>query len=242
MRGVPRINDPLTHERLLELLHYDPETGVWRWLLDRNQLARAGSIAGTIDCRNNPTHGYRTIWVDGRQYLSSRLAVFYMTGEWPTHLVDHRNNKHGDDHWSNLRPATHAQNNQNRKLPSNNTSGYKGVSFHKQHRKWQAQFRCNGERSPLGFFTTKEEAAIAIAEASEQLHGEFAHKESMLPHRRLLAAKREREFEAWCRSLSPQPTEGVRMSDVKIDDRETQGSACPTNEAAHSCAQVGIGE
>jgi hypothetical protein len=199
--AAPRKNDPLTYERLLELLHYDPLTGVWLWLVSRGGV-RAGAIAGRNQSHDLPNCGYRYIKIDGRMYRSNRLAVFYMTGEWPPHLVDHENGKHDDDRWENLRLATDAQNNQNGELRSDNKSGIKGVRFRKAMRKWAAEIRCNGERHWLGLFTTREEAAIAVAEASERLHGDFAHKQSMLPARRLLAAKREQEFNDYCNRLS----------------------------------------
>jgi hypothetical protein len=187
----------LTQERLKQLLSYDPLTGDWHWIANL-----AGVLAGYIDSPNDPNKGYRRIWVDGNLYRSSRLAVLYMTGAWPPHLVDHENGKHDDDRWENLRPATHAQNTQNSKLRSTNTSGVKGLCFDKSKHKWRAQINCDGEHYHLGYFAIKEEAAITVAEASERLHGDFAHKESMLPARRLLATKREREFNDWCNRRS----------------------------------------
>jgi hypothetical protein len=195
----------LTQERLKQLLSYDPLTGVWRWLVDRGRnprRSRAGDVAGRISQPNKPNGGYRCIQVDGRSYRSNRLAVFYMTGAWPEQLVDHENGIHDDDRWENLRPATNSQNQQNKKLQCNNTSGFKGVYFDRRRGKWRASIYCNYGRHSLGYHTTREAAIIAIAEASERLHGEFAHKQSMLPARRLLAAKREQEFNDYCNRLS----------------------------------------
>jgi hypothetical protein len=243
---APRINCHLTLERLLEVLHYDPLTGVWHWLVCLgNGKPHAGSIAGTIDRPNNPVYGYRNIEVDGHKYKSSRLAVFYMTGEWPPHLVDHENGKHADDRWENLRPATRAQNQHNRKLDSTNTSGFKDVWFEKRRNKWRAYIKCNGESYHLGYHTTREDAAIAVAEASERLHGDFAHKEALLPHRRLLAAKREREFNEWCARLAAsrdiQPG-GVCMFDEQESQNQTQEVACATDQAASSSWEARLGD
>jgi hypothetical protein len=57
--------------------------------------------------------GYCRIGIDGCLYRSSRLAVLYMTGEWPKAEIDHVNCNKADDRWENLREATHAQNQRN---------------------------------------------------------------------------------------------------------------------------------
>ena len=69
----------LTHERLTELLDYDPATGVFVWKFARQGVV-AGSIAGSI------TKGYRYIRIDGGDFLAQRLAWFYVNGVWPTIL------------------------------------------------------------------------------------------------------------------------------------------------------------
>jgi hypothetical protein len=74
----------LTTERLREALSYDPDTGVWTWLLPTGRRVRVGSRAARIDC-----HGRWRIGLDGRYFTGSRLAFLYMTGKWPLHLVDH---------------------------------------------------------------------------------------------------------------------------------------------------------
>ena len=94
----------LTHDRLKELLNYCPDTEWWMALIKRKQL-NIGDRAGSLGCQ-----GYWRLKVDGRSYLSSRLAVFYMTGEWPLSEIDHKDLDHANDRWNNLRPATHSQN------------------------------------------------------------------------------------------------------------------------------------
>jgi hypothetical protein len=55
-----------------------------------------------------------------------------------------------------------------------NSSGYKGVSFHKQKQKWVAQIRANGSSKFLGFFSTPEEDYKKYCDTAIELHGEFA--------------------------------------------------------------------
>lgn len=75
---------------------------------------------------------------------------------------------------SNLRPATTAQNQWNRNKPSDNTSGFKGVSWYAPSGKWVARIAVNRKRHHLGYFATPEAAARAYDAAALQYHGEFA--------------------------------------------------------------------
>ena len=100
----------LSQVKLRELLHYDPETGVWTWLnpLPRSRV-KPGDIAGRI-----MDNGRRQIRIASGFYYSSRLAWLYMTSEWPINQVDHENRNRSDDRWENLREATQSQNSFNR--------------------------------------------------------------------------------------------------------------------------------
>ena len=154
----------ITQSRLKELLHYDPETGVFTWAVRRNGI-RNGGVAGGLDAK-----GYRKIGVDGRLYLAHRLAWLYVHGVWPQAQMDHRNGVHDDNRISNLREATNAQNSQNRALHANNTSGFPGVTWFWQRRKWMSQITFDGKRKGLGYFDDPEEAHEAYLAAKARLH------------------------------------------------------------------------
>lgn len=87
--------------------------------------------------------------------------------------VDHLNRNGLDNRRENLRWCTHAQNQANRSLYKRNTSGYKGVSFHKPCQKWRAYIGRTPQQY-LGVFHTKEDAARAYNAAAKELYGEFA--------------------------------------------------------------------
>lgn len=159
----------LTVERLREILHYDPETGEWVWLINRRGGARAGSIAGSVD-----VEGYRRLTVDGKVYRSARLAWLYMTGEWPSDQVDHQNLKRLDDRWPNLRPATHSQNQSNKARQANNSTGHKGV-YHDRNGKFRVRIKKDGRLLSLGVFKTLEAAVNARAKALPLFHGTYAN-------------------------------------------------------------------
>jgi hypothetical protein len=92
----------------------------------------------------------------------------------PKHDIDHINQIKTDNRIANLRDVTDSQNHMNTKAPSSNTSGYKGVTFHKETGKWMAHAMLNGKSSYGGLHHTKEEANEAAIRLRKTLHGEFA--------------------------------------------------------------------
>jgi len=77
----------LTYERLREVLRYEPETGECTWLAS---TGKRKDLIGKRACSLDKVDGYRRIKVDGVSYLSSRLAVFFITELWPDDEVDHK--------------------------------------------------------------------------------------------------------------------------------------------------------
>lgn len=158
----------VTVERLRELLHYDPDSGEWTWLVSPSQNIPAGSRAGA-DC-----DGYRIIRITPSRYKAHRLAWLYMTGQWPVGEVDHRDLDKGNNRWGNLRVATHGQNIANTPLGCRNKSGFKGVSWYKTTNRWVAQITSKNKRTTLGYFRKAEDAHAAYCDAAKRMHGEFA--------------------------------------------------------------------
>ena len=75
----------------------------------------------------------------------------------------------------NLRPATHQQNNFNKKIRSDNSSGYKGVSWSKLKEKWRSYITINDEQIELGYFDNLTDAAKVYNNAANKYHNEFAN-------------------------------------------------------------------
>lgn len=164
----------LTYERVRELLNYDPETGVFTLLIDRNKgRYKAGHVLGTDMKR------YRMMEIEGEKYLAHRFAWFWMTGLWPDR-IDHKDEDGFNNRWANLREATVSQNAMNHRGKSKHSlSGIRGVSFVKNRAKcgskpWKATIMKDGKRRLIGLFTTPEEAGIAYRKVALELHGEFA--------------------------------------------------------------------
>jgi hypothetical protein len=61
----------------------------------------------------------------------------------------------------NCRWTTITIQNRNQRIKKNNTSGYKGVSYHKSEKKYRARITVNRKRINLGYFKTAVEAGIA---------------------------------------------------------------------------------
>lgn len=153
--------------RLRELLHYDPETGVFTWRVNRGRTAKAGSIAGFI-CK---PQGYINTSVDGRTYKTHRLAWLHVYGEWPLQDIDHLNGVRTDNRIANLRDVSRSFNMQNRRTHStHNKAGVLGVSFHKKTKKWMAQITNNGRRITLGYYETTDLAYAFYISAKRVLH------------------------------------------------------------------------
>ena len=87
-----------SHERLLEVLDYAPATGVFTWKVRPAKNVRAGTVAG----RSNGSAGYRYVTVDGEEVTTSRLAWFYVKGEWPERRVRFKNGDPSDASFDNL--------------------------------------------------------------------------------------------------------------------------------------------
>ena len=162
--------DGLTQARLKELLHYDPETGVFTWRVDRGSAA-AGSVAGGP----NSKHLRWMIGINGLRRPRARLAWLYMTGQFPAPglEIDHINRDSFDDRWSNLRVATRSQNLVNRVLPRIRLLP-RGVFRQTKCETYQASISVNGKSQYLGTFPTPEEAHAAYVAAAKRIYGEFA--------------------------------------------------------------------
>jgi hypothetical protein len=161
----------LTTERLHDILHYNPETGIFTWLKKPSLFSnvKVGGVAGCVKPR-----GYVDVSLDGITYPCHRLAWFYTTGMWPNHHIDHKNLNKSDNRLENLRQVTSAQNSWNTPVLSSNTSGLKGTRWYKASKKWGASIMTNGVNINLGTFECPAAAHFSYVVAADKYHGEFA--------------------------------------------------------------------
>lgn len=153
----------LTQSELKELLHYDPNTGEFTWLVERLPT-KPNDSAGSKN-----KNGYIHIKINGRIYKAHRLVWLYMTGNWPNN-IDHIDGNGYNNCWNNLRECSHAENQQNRIKSKTNKSGFLGVSWDKINNKWMAQINVNGQKKFLGRYATPQEAHHAYLDAKAKYH------------------------------------------------------------------------
>jgi hypothetical protein len=115
----------------------------------------------------------RHVCIEGKRAKTSlhRDIMGCVNGDGKT--VDHTYGDTLDCRKTNLRLSTPAENIRNQRVHKDNTSGVKGVYFHKPTRKWFAQISVDGCRHSLGLYTDIKDAEKAYAEASAKYHGEF---------------------------------------------------------------------
>jgi hypothetical protein len=151
--------------RLKQVLTYDPETGNCFWLVSRGAAAK-GKVAGTLQAE-----GYIMIRFERVAILAHLFAWYFMTGEWPTLEIDHKNNVRHENRWDNLRHGTRSQNHYNRSPAKEGTSRFRGVYAVRKgggHR-WVAALH----QKYLGYFFSEEEAAKAYDRAALARDAEF---------------------------------------------------------------------
>ena len=154
----------LTAERLREILHYDPETGIFTWRVRTSRCVKIGS-----ECSHRGSIGYVVIQILSTPYSAHRLAWLHVTGSWPIGVIDHINGVRDDNRFCNLRDVSNTENLQNRRRPNKNTSsGFLGV--HRVADAWVAQIGVNGRNTHIGIFKTPELAHAAYIEAKKNLH------------------------------------------------------------------------
>jgi hypothetical protein len=169
------VNGFITIGYLHSFLSYDKKTGHFYWKPRANMPRRcypafkAGKPAGGIRA-----NGYWYVTVDGKSYLASRLAHFYVTGFWPAADIDHHNRDTADNKWKNLRSATRSQNMANAKRFCTNKTGFKGVDYVVAKKKYRATMTVNYKTVFLGYFDSAEKAAKARNAFAQKTHGNFA--------------------------------------------------------------------
>ena len=123
-----------------------------------------------------------------KQTPGGYLAMTWLCTQWRVHRIiwmlvndepllysdeiDHINRVRDDNRPSNLRKATHQQNQWNAGLRSDNTSGIRGVCK-KPNNRWEANITVNGKPQYLGLFKSPQEAAEAYQKKALELRGEY---------------------------------------------------------------------
>lgn len=164
----------LTQERLLELVEYNPDTGIAFWKISSRSRKAGGRVGSVIrgSKRSKPYRYFRCVELGHNGRIPfTHMVHFYMTGRWPDDEIDHVHGDTLDDRWLELRPATRAQNEANRGPRRHNKLGLKGVHFVRG--KYQASIYRQGSREYLGLFDTPQEASAAYLAKATAFDGQF---------------------------------------------------------------------
>ena len=122
---------------------------------------------------NRNWYAKRKVRIDGKQ-VSIYLHRFILNAP-PDKQVDHKDRDGLNDRRYNLRLADNSQNHQNMAMPSDNRSGFKGVSRQNSiSPRWVARLVHRGTRHHFGTFGSPEDAARAYDAGALRIFGEFA--------------------------------------------------------------------
>jgi hypothetical protein len=125
------------------------------------------------------SHGYMSVNLSKKGKVTTHTIHKLVAQEWVSNpgkkrCVDHVDGCKTNNHYENLRWATYAENNRNRKKQANTTSIYKGVSFDKNSGKWLARIMVDGTAKCLGAFEIERGAAEAYNASAAEFYKEFA--------------------------------------------------------------------
>lgn len=141
----------MTQNKIKELFEY--RDGKLYWVVSLYRQPCIGKIAGT---KNG--NGYMQVRVNGKIVLQHRVIFLYHHGYLPK-FIDHIDHDRTNNRIENLRPATPRENQSNRRVGKNNTSGFTGVSWDRINKKFEATSRLNGKKINLGRYATAKEAS-----------------------------------------------------------------------------------
>lgn len=167
---------PITQNQLKKLVDYKDGNLYWR---ESGSGRKMGVPAGIIN-----GSGYRQIMINYKLYLTHQLIYLYHYGYIPK-CLDHIDSNPSNNDINNIRESTVSQNAMNKrkakvingKSPS---SQFKGVSWHKQAKKWNPQIKIDGKKKNLGSFNSEIEAAKAYDKVAIELFGEFVKTNAMM--------------------------------------------------------------
>lgn len=165
---------------------YNAETGDLVWKKRQRELfaterdwkiwntQNAGVVAGARDTGKTGQPRAIVVMLRPRLYLAHRIIWEMLHGEIPNgFVIDHINGNPWDNRLANLRLATRAENNRNRRMSTNNASGLKGV-LQRPNGRWKATITINSRNAHLGYYDTAELAHAAYCAAAQIHHGGFA--------------------------------------------------------------------
>ena len=164
--GVVKITISTGHITTVDIEDADLASVRWYGSNKNGRIYVWRKVGETVNKQRPTIHLHRVIMerIIGRPLLT-------------TELIDHKDNDPLNNLRDNLRIADKSKNATNAKKRIDNTSGYKGVWYHKQVNKWCAEIKVNKRKKYLGLFDTAEIAYEAYCKAAKEVYGEYARLE-----------------------------------------------------------------
>ena len=153
----------MTQDHVKHLFEYKDGSLYWK---NSTRPGWNGKKAGRLN------EGYNYIKINGKLYGEHRLIFLMFHGYLPIE-VDHI--KGLNNHIENLRAADRSGNARNTRIPCTNTSGIKGVSWHKHKKKWSVQLSVNNKPRHFGDYYDIDYAKFVIEAIRNKYHKEFAN-------------------------------------------------------------------
>lgn len=163
---------------LIEAVEYCAESGAMKWKCRKDvwNFSSASKMAGwnarfagMSAFSTKSGNGYlKGVFLD-TQLLAHRVAWAVAAQSWPKGQIDHVNGKRDDNRMDNIRDVSVIENRRNTAIPKTNTSGFIGVSWREEKRRWRASITVGNKSRHLGYFETKDAALIARKTAERQL-------------------------------------------------------------------------
>lgn len=146
---------------VLKKFDYNPDTGCLYRVLKGGERVESGT-----EC-----NGYMRSKVKGSLVYNHRIAWCHFYRELPPEFIDHINKDRKDNSIKNLRACTLSLNQSNRKISSNNTSGFTGVFYISKIKKYKATIYKDSKPIYLGLYNSAEDAHKAYLTAKGKYHG-----------------------------------------------------------------------
>jgi hypothetical protein len=145
-----------------EWLRYDKESGDFWWIQSPPNTTLIGQKAGAVN------NGYIELTFNLRKIFAHRLAWFIIYGYIPK-CIEHKDRNTLNNAIDNLIESTRQNVGHNKTEPQiNNTSGFRGVYYHKKNRTWFSSVKVNKRSIYLGTFENAQLASDAYEQAKLQ--------------------------------------------------------------------------
>lgn len=158
----------LTQEEAHRLFEYKDGTLYWR---EKPRCSRKSD--NSLEAGTTTTGGYKKIGIRQKKYYVHQLVFLMQHGYLPA-TIDHIDGDATNNRVDNLRPSDKSKNACNSKTRSDNSSGCRGVAWHKKAGKWMVQVVYNKKPKYLGLYDNFEFACLVADEARDLYHGEHA--------------------------------------------------------------------